>query len=94
MWFTLDDVQRLPNPILASEKGYPTYFRVTTRLAFEEAKTIEELSDNLNKWQKGDCLSEGLLKNMRHELNAQIAYSGHEAVTRITDQIMKFIQQE
>ena len=43
-WFTLDEVQRLPNPIPTSEKGYPTYFRVTTRLAFEEAKTIEELS--------------------------------------------------
>lgn len=44
VWFTLDEVQRLPNPIPASEKGYPTYFRVTTRLAFEEANTIEELS--------------------------------------------------
>jgi hypothetical protein len=43
-WFTLDEVQHLPNPIPPSEKGYPTYFRVTTRLAFEEAKTLEELS--------------------------------------------------
>jgi hypothetical protein len=43
-WFRLGEVQRLSKPLTPPEKGYPAYFRITTRLALEEAKTIEELS--------------------------------------------------
>jgi hypothetical protein len=43
-WFKLDDIQTLSNPFPPPEIGYPAYFRATTRLAFEEAKSIEELS--------------------------------------------------
>lgn len=43
-WFRLGEVQRLSKPLTPPEKGHPAYFRITTRLALEEAKTIEELS--------------------------------------------------
>lgn len=43
-WFKLDNVQKLPRPFPPAEKGYPAYFRVTTKLAFETASSIEELS--------------------------------------------------
>jgi uncharacterized protein len=43
-WFKLDNVQKLPRPFPPAEKGHPAYFRVTTKLAFKTAKSIEELS--------------------------------------------------
>jgi len=43
-WFKVNKIQRLSKPIPPSDKGYPAYFRVTTRLAFEEAESMEELS--------------------------------------------------
>ena len=43
-WFKLDNVQKLPKPFPPDEKGYPAYFRVTTRLALEKAQSTEELS--------------------------------------------------
>lgn len=43
-WFKLGKVEMLSRPLPPTDKGYPAYFRVTTRLALEQANSIEELS--------------------------------------------------
>ncbi|MBI5818664.1 MAG: DUF2357 domain-containing protein [Verrucomicrobia bacterium] len=43
-WFELRKAQTLERPIPANPSGHPQFFRVTTRLALDEARTMEELS--------------------------------------------------
>ena len=73
---------------------HPSPFHHTVKNGIIPCKSLEDLRDKLKKWKDVITLPSKLSDNICHELHAQIAYTGEEAVTMITDAIVEVIKQK
>lgn len=78
-------------PVLTLD-WHPSPFRHLIKTGITRCADIDQMVYYLEKWEKGALTPEEIGKKNSRELIAHIAYSGPEAINRITDEIIAFMQ--
>lgn len=78
-------------PVLAMD-WHPSPFRHLIKMGITRCANIDQMVTHLEKWKRGAFLTNDMEKLISQELTAHIAYSGPEAINRITEVIFTFMQ--